>query len=642
LGLALVFAVTRQIAVIMGTALVVLPGVSRAGDASGVPTREGAVASAAAPSFAPPPPPAYDGYQELLAFEATDALARGDYVYARHLYQVMLRIDPGDHRAAREVGRTSHALGQFERALAALRQADRLAGHAPDPELHYLIGEALFALGRDDEAEAAHALAERQLGPAPAERMPRLWLARIHARRGDIDRADALYVSLLPYSGEPDAEVSLSRAEAHILAGDWATAEKVLRDFLDQEPRHLRGRDMLAWVLEARGELAEELSLRGVTADAGRDFSRVLGHARALERSWDFAAALDRYREARALAPRRDPTLDAAIERMRYRISPELSAGLVLRGDPSGSGRELRAGAAWPVTSRTSLSLVASTETSSGEADAATSTVTAGLLVGMGRGLTSVFQASVNHLDLRREHDGAALEGGGFTLGSAVEMRTAWGSPVQAQARAELHMPWREAASTIREGGTVDGVTGHLYFLPLGPRFILDTGGQVRRITLADIGTGATPEARQVSVFAGADYVLWVDPTRTARGEILDEEMLWPAYLADALVLSYRHYEVFSRDDFGSRLMLFERAGIDELSATARKTAINGIFALELRGGGGYDRLRELSLWRAGGALLFAPIAAMRITGSFDVATESASGLVGKRHTGWVSVHVDL
>lgn len=586
-----------------------------------------------------------DGYQQLLDREASDALSRGDLEYARHLYQLLLKIDEGDAHAHREIGRTSHALGAFEMAVEHLRRADQLARGARDPELHYLLGEALYALGRTTEAREAHAAAIADIGTQPVGRMESLWLARIHARRGEVDRADELYLSLRPYSGAPDAELELSRAEAHIFASDWAGAEDILRAFLDRVEGHRRATDMLAWVLEAQGKVTEESAVRARTARETGGFRTMFDHARALERSHDLRGALHAYREARAIDPDGTAGLDDSIDRVRYRLTTELAAGAVLRSDPTGAASEWRAGAAVTLGSRHALIVRGSYERATGQVPVTEADLTSGglaLLVGRGYDVTAAIETDLTYHTISRSQLTQVERASGFDLGSGAEVRSAPGRAIQLHARAELNMPWREAANTIREGGRVDGLTGHLYALPLGDRFIIDTGGQVRRLTVRSLDDEDEPSASQSLLFAGADVVLWHDPTSTARGEILDENLLWPTYLAESLVLSYRHYEVFSEGDLDDRIGMVERARIDEVSATGRYALPGGALALEARGGIGYDSGRELRMWRGGGALLLTPWMFARLSLSYDVATESTTGLTGRRHAGWATIHVDL
>ena len=63
---------------------------------------------------------------------------------------------------------------------------------------------------------------------------------------------------------------------------------------------------------------------------------------------------------------------------------------------------------------------------------------------------------------------------------------------------------------------------------------------------------------------------------------------------------------------------------------------------LELRAGLARDSARQARMWRAGGALIFAPKAAIRCELGYEGATEFVTGLSGRRRKVWVSFHVDL
>src|SRR4051812_40357271 len=123
-----------------------------------------------------PPGPSDRRDTDALCKDAGEALSRGEFARARSLYEEVSRLDRADARAVREAGRAALAQGDLVYAVDALTRADVLAGHAPDPELHYLCGEALYALGRRDEGRREHVLVERDLGGAPATRQAQLWL----------------------------------------------------------------------------------------------------------------------------------------------------------------------------------------------------------------------------------------------------------------------------------------------------------------------------------------------------------------------------------------------------------------------------------------------------------------------------------
>ncbi|HEX7837293.1 MAG TPA: tetratricopeptide repeat protein, partial [Kofleriaceae bacterium] len=213
-----------------------------------------------------PPVPSDRHVADAVRKDAGDALAHGEFARARALYEEVSRLDHADARAVREAGRAALAQGDLVYAVDALKRADVLADHAPDPELHYLRGEALYALGQRDEGRLELVLVERELGQTPTTRQARLWLARAYARRGELARADLIYRSLEPADQPIDVEVWLHHAESELLARDWRGAARVLREFLAREPDHRRARELLAAALEGSGELDDELALREVLA----------------------------------------------------------------------------------------------------------------------------------------------------------------------------------------------------------------------------------------------------------------------------------------------------------------------------------------------------------------------------------------
>jgi tetratricopeptide (TPR) repeat protein len=582
--------------------------------------------------------------ESLRQEEAAQALAEGDLARARHLYQISLVTDPNNAKAHREVGRCSHAMGELHLAVTELRKAAQLSDER-DPELHYLLGEALWGTGRRAEALAEYRIAELEIGNEGEDRMESLWLARIHSRRGDHDGADAMYAGMLEVN-PTDKEVEFARIENRIFEENWSAAETLLRVILEREPDHTQAKETLAWVLEAQGKAGEESQLRRKLAEKHRapDFAHTFDHARSLERNGELGAALERYRAAHAIDEHGDRELPLAIRRLQLRLSIEAAAGFVVRTDPSGTVTEYRAGVAVPFADNHQLSLRAGYDTADprmGLDRATTASTMATLLLGRNRPVVTALMLSGNFRSVEVQGEDARDD---LSLGSAAELRAGGNGAVQLHLRADFRMPWREAANTIREGGVYDGATAHVYSKPFGDKLIFDTGAWVRRMELEPLMTDddVAPHGAQVLAFGGVDFVPWVNPQNPARGEILDEELQWPTYSADALVLSYRHYEGWTDAQFADRLVLAERNQIDELSATARQVLLRGALALEARGGGGYDWAREVSLWRAGGAFLLSPSLRTRLSISYDIASESATGFVGRRHAGWVTLHADL
>jgi len=578
--------------------------------------------------------PTYDGYQELIDYEARLAMDKGDYKRAETLFWRLVQLDPRDARALREAGRTAYALGDFSYAERALAQVDRMRGGAADPEIHYLRAQALLAQGREAEAQKEMTRAEQELAPHPPDRISLLWLARIYALRGDLAQAKALYETLLGDDPKSPAhgEIMTYIVEAHIFAKDWRGAERMLRELLLDQPDNQQARELLVWTLEARGKIDEELRLREALAQDWRDKPRrVLAFARALERAQDYPRALAQYREAQSYGA---GDLSLEIRRLHNRLSPEVGAAMVVMGDPAGTSLGWMAGVTVPIVR--GLRVAASATHDRAEIDS---------LMPLRGSMTAANLAGILSLRGWDVAAGATLRviGSRPGIGGQSALRTPPGRLFQLQLQVDAQMPWREASTTIQQGGVVDAATLQLYARPFGERVVLGVAGQGRRLGLAPDGSMTTPHAKQLFGALGLDYVLWSRPTRQVRGEIFDETMLWPTTLATSLMLSYRHYELVGDDPFGLRLVLVDRSQVDEASATFRWVVDSaGALGVELRAGAGNDWARDVRLWRGGASLLLSVAAATRLTGSFDVASQTGTGLPGVRHTGWISFHVDL
>src|SRR5262245_24765181 len=178
---------------------------------------------------------------EKLRKEASDTLLRGEFDEARRQFEEILKVLPTDGPAQRDAARAAAAAGRFEEAVKALERAHHFEHHKPDPELHYLRGEALYTLGRDEEAGREQHIAELEIGLAPMGRMEKLWLARINARRGYVVLADRIYEAMLPPPPKFDTEVALNQADAHLINKDWDGGARVLRRYLALDPKNMRG-----------------------------------------------------------------------------------------------------------------------------------------------------------------------------------------------------------------------------------------------------------------------------------------------------------------------------------------------------------------------------------------------------------------
>jgi tetratricopeptide (TPR) repeat protein len=588
---------------------------------------------------------------EALRKQAAQELGKGNWKAACESFDRLLALAPHDAAAQRDAGRAGLAAGDFRYAARVLEQAHHFAGHHRDPELHYLRGEALYALERTEEARAEHRIAELEIGGAPADRMHKLWLARVFARRGELPRADAVYESMWPPAGTPaDAEVAINHADAHLLWRDWAGAERLLRRFLDRSPDNLRARHMLAWALEAQGNLPAELAVRSRLAEDDPSLEAQRDYGRALERAGDDAGALRAYRSATAVAAAPDATLTAARDRMRYRLTPEVTGGFGYRSDPTTTAQRAQAGAALPFGSRHLVSMLFSHDAAQGgwpNAQTGISALTASLVLGARFGGTLMIGGQARGLTQTPAVAGTALQSGpALRFGGVGEIDTPLGSPVRLNVRAELENQWAEAPVAVRENGATTGVTGQLFVYPIpsNRRVIFVGGTQARRLMLGQgPATAGRPEASQLLSWGGVDLVVWQDPTRALRGQILNDSLVRRTDVAESVVFSARHYELFGRSDsdFDQRLLLLPRAAVT-IGSVMLRTVLGERLGIELRGGLGFENIRQKLLAQTGGSLSLATSRASRVSASYDFAQETMTGFTGRRHTGWVAYHVDL
>jgi hypothetical protein len=248
-------------------------------------------------------------------------------------------------------------------------------------------------------------------------------------------------------------------------------------------------------------------------------------------------------------------------------------------------------------------------------------------------------QVSAAFLDGRERTDLPLLGGGS----AQVRVRAApW---LQLEARAHARVPWDESASTISLGASTTGATATAYALPFGPAWVLSAGAIVRELQIPQVPPSTDPAtASQIFGIAGVDWVAWADYGASLRGEALDDPLAFAAPFGSAVVLSFRQYGVRASQSraFAERLNLAERASVSELGTTLRRTLLAGRAGLELTGGLGYDPLRRALLARAGASVSLAPWRSVRLTLRYELGTESQTGLVGQRHLGGLSAHVDF
>lgn len=621
---------------------------------------------------------------ERLRADADAALASNETDRARRALDKLVELTPADARVRRDIGRLAYVVGDFDQAARSLEMAYVLDGRRPDPELHYLRGEALYELGRRDEARREHALLASELGSAgPRERIQKLWVARAHARQNQLAHADALYETLWPTAPQLDQEAALAQVEAHVIARDWSGAEAILQRVLARDGRHRRAREILAYVYEASGQIDHELALRAEMAseDPTAETSRQWG--RALERAGDFKGALARYEEARERgAGAADETLVTSLSRMRYRLTPEVAGAFIARRDPQADSLRAQAGVALPFASRHTLSLFAWHDTSSGRvlrsnmlpSGGGSATGLGSLVFLQSRGgasllvggdLRYIVPADPGHARPAMPMLSGATPTVGATAETVLPFKLSSLAGGEAFLRGDFNQQWNDSSVTVSEGGSLNGGAAHLYAFTSNRRFTLTAGTQIRQFRLAEVSapttvgmppvggptapgiampTSSDAKSMQKLFVAGGDVVLWSRPARMLMGESLDERLARRTSLSDALVLSYRHYQLFgsSSDAFSSRLVLAPRAANHVVSSNIRKVLADGRLGVDLRGSLGYDTQREVALYGAGGSLVLIPTWAGRLFVSYDIAREAATGLTGTRHTGWITYHADL
>ena len=124
------------------------------------------------------------GAASIAALLALTWLQVKDYADANTLWKAVLARNPKCWIAHRNLGQDAYKRGDFALAEAHLREVVRLAPHVRSA--HYDHGTALERLGRLAEAGRQY---ELELAAFPAESLPRVNLAGILARSGNLDGA---------------------------------------------------------------------------------------------------------------------------------------------------------------------------------------------------------------------------------------------------------------------------------------------------------------------------------------------------------------------------------------------------------------------------------------------------------------------
>src|SRR6185312_7861639 len=530
------------------------------------------------------PLPAEEAHKiEELRKQANETMAKGDLDKARQEFEQILKALPYDASAERDAARAAEAAGRFEYAAEALEKAHHFSSHERDPELHYLRGEALYTLGRTEEAAREQRIAELEIGSNPTDRMSKLWLARIDARKVYIVLADRIYESMLPPPPKFDEEVALNQADAHLMNKDWEGGARILKRYLSLDPKNVRGREMLAWALEADGDLEGELAVRRSLAEDLPTAVHQKDYGRALERAANFRAASQQYHAALSATATStegpDNTLVVSYDRMHYRTTPELSAGGQVRSDPQAWSWRAQTGGALSVGAHHQIgALIWHDDAQDWHANH--SLITNQLVVrekgsvtgagayamfGTRSGGSLLLGGDARYATATGENEAGAQTYGpkhDTSFGGTLELDSPIGKNVQVNVHGDVNEQWNDAPVTVEEGGKMTGVTAHLYLFPKDRLFLFDGGVQERHLALRPVNDGdASPTTNQTLAWAGLDYNLWTDGQRLVRGESLDERMVRRTAMNDAAVLTYRHYELFSNiktdSEFYHRISLY-------------------------------------------------------------------------------------
>lgn len=613
-----------------------------------------------------PLPPEEAHKIEELRKQAAETLAHGDLEKARQEYEQILKTLPYDAAAERDAARAAEAAGKFEYAAEALEKAHHYSAHEKDPELHYLRGEALYTLGRDEEAAREQQIAALEIGANPTDRLSKLWLARINARKGYVVLADRIYESMLPPPPKFDEEVALNQADAHLMNKDWEGGARILKRYLSLDPKNVRGREMLAWADEADGDLDDELRVRRSLAEDLPTPVHQKDYGRALERAANFRAASHQYHAAltatAASGETTDATLVTSYDRMRYRTTPEVGAGGQFRSDPQAWSWRAQAGGALPFGAHHQIgALVWHDDAQDWSANHAVvlpsvremGTVTGGgayVMFGHRSGGSLLLGGDARYATASGDNGAGMLTYGPkreTSFGGNLELDSPIGQNVQVNVHGDLNEQWNDAAVTVEEGGKMTGVTAHLYLFPKNRLFLFDGGFQERHLTLRPANAGdSAPSTNQTLAWAGLDFNVWTDGQRLVRGEALDERMVRRTAMNDAAVLTYRHYELFGNLDpqgtFYSRISLYQRASIDNGSLIIRKVLAGGRLGAEVHGGLGYDNVQDQALEQGGAAIVWASSWSTRLLATYDIVHQTTIGLAGTLQIGWVTFHADL
>ncbi|HKQ18750.1 MAG TPA: tetratricopeptide repeat protein [Candidatus Eisenbacteria bacterium] len=184
---------------------------------------------------------------------------------ALRVWNVVLKVEPGNVALWNAVGEVELDQGAFGRAAAALERSVRLAPKQWDIRLR--LGEAYASLGQRDAAEAQY---RAVLEARPADVRASLRMADLQRARGDLSAAQATLRAALARAPDSGADLWQALGDASHDAGDAAGALEAYRQAAAVDPRDAAAYvAQIAIALEGGDTAAAEGSLASMFATAG-------------------------------------------------------------------------------------------------------------------------------------------------------------------------------------------------------------------------------------------------------------------------------------------------------------------------------------------------------------------------------------
>lgn len=187
----------------------------------------------------------------------------GGFELAESVAATAVALDPGDESARIALAHSRAGQHDFDGALAI---AEAVLENDPGSVSALLAaGDALFELGRYDEAEESFRLAALELAENPPALLSRF--ARLEALRGNTTEASRLARRALIGSGDIDLPRSDAAFYWHQLAnyefrvGEIERAEELLQSALVADPGNLGATELLGRVLSALGKDIEAIAV---------------------------------------------------------------------------------------------------------------------------------------------------------------------------------------------------------------------------------------------------------------------------------------------------------------------------------------------------------------------------------------------